>query len=799
MNQARTSERSIFIQAIDFEHPDERKAFLDRACGGDETLRNRVEELLAAHDQPDLALDHPPVPSLLDTMPSDEAAPSLGQTIGPYRLMEQIGEGGFGLVFVAHQEHPVQRMVALKIIKPGTATKEVIARFEAERQAVAMMDHPNIAQVFDAGITDDGRPYFVMELVRGVPITEFADAHQTSIDGRLRLMMDVCSAVHHAHQKGVIHRDIKPSNVMVTLHDDRPVVKVIDFGVAKAIGQTLTDKTIYTRFFSMIGTPLYMSPEQAEMSGLDVDTRSDIYSLGVLMYELLVGQTPFDRERLDSASLDELRQIIREEEPPRPSHRVTTVEDRMTKVAQDRCVDPRRLSSVIRGDLDWIVMKALEKDRNRRYDSAAAMSEDISRHLVQQPIHARPPSLSYSLIKLAKRQRVALATLSMVGLAMILGTGVSVWQMNQAIRERDLKEQALREATIAKQEVEQFVVVVAAANGLVASAQTHANAGRWAAAIADLDSAVRQQPNYSLPWVSRAQFFTRMNLWQEGADDYLHALSLGASTESPAWWGVMALFNWTENIEAARDLGQQMDTRLERTEIIEDWEFVRNFTSAHEMFDSASLDKLVQWAEENRGDANGRQPPDRRGPPDGYGPPERRRPNEGFGPPNRGDRDDFGPPPQRPPREGMDQRPHPARFDSRPGGDPPPRNIRDYITGLLHLRAGNFEQAIELLEESLRRLDWPTAWLVDAPMAIAYHHLGRADDAMRSLRTSDESFPAMLESLERNDTQRFPWFDYVEMLCFHREATLLIRGEVSQPTEQLDEIRNRALTQLSLR
>ena len=289
-----------------------------------------------------------------------------GMVIGPYKLVEQIGEGGFGVVFMAEQQQPVRRKVALKVLKPGMDTRQVVARFEAERQALALMDHPNIAHVFDGGTTSTGRPYFVMELVRGVPVTEFCDRSGLAIRQRLGLFVDVCQAIQHAHQKGVIHRDIKPNNVLVTLHDGRPVAKVIDFGIAKAMGQQLTDKTLVTNFAQMIGTPLYMSPEQAEMSGLDVDTRSDIYALGVLLYELLTGTTPYEKGRLSKVSYDEMRRIIREEEPPKPSARISTQGKLSTTVSQKREGDPRKLSKLFRGELDWIVMKALEKDRNRR-------------------------------------------------------------------------------------------------------------------------------------------------------------------------------------------------------------------------------------------------------------------------------------------------------------------------------------------------------------------------------------------------------------------------------------------------
>ena len=310
---------------------------------------------MCTNEQPHQSADYSPI------------AEQPGSVIGPYKLMEHIGEGGTGVVFVAEQQHPVRRKVALKVIKPGMDTGDVVARFKAERQALALMDHQNIAKVFDAGATDSGRPYFVMELVRGVPITEFCDQNRLSTRQRLELFGHVCQAVRHAHTKGVIHRDIKPSNVLVTLHNGTPVVKVIDFGVAKAVGQQLTDKTIYARFAQMIGTPLYMSPEQAELSGLDIDTRSDVYSLGVLLYELLTGSTPFDCERLKTAAFDEVRRIIREEEPPRPSVRLSTLTgEPLSVVSAKRHTEPRTLSTTVRGHLDWIVMKALDKDRKRR-------------------------------------------------------------------------------------------------------------------------------------------------------------------------------------------------------------------------------------------------------------------------------------------------------------------------------------------------------------------------------------------------------------------------------------------------
>ena len=348
---------------------------------------------------------------------------SPGIVIGPYKLLEQIGEGGFGVVFMAEQQRPVRRRVALKVIKPGMDTRQVIARFEAERQALALMDHPNISRVLDAGATESGRPYFVMELVRGIPLSEFCDQNRLTVGERLELFITVCHAVQHAHQKGIIHRDIKPNNVLVTLHDGTPVAKVIDFGIAKATGQQLTEKTLFTSFAQMVGTPLYMSPEQAEMSGLDVDTRSDIYSLGVLLYELLTGTTPFDQERMRTAGYDEVRRIIREEEPAKPSARISTLNRAATTVTANRKSDPSRLRQLFRGELDWIVMKALEKDRNRRYETAAAFAADVQRYLNDEAVEACPPSARYRFRKFARRNKAAFLTGSAVAVAMLVAVG----------------------------------------------------------------------------------------------------------------------------------------------------------------------------------------------------------------------------------------------------------------------------------------------------------------------------------------------------------------------------------------
>jgi len=445
----------VFESAIKLATPQERAAYVRGACGEDPALRQQVESLIQAHDEVGGFMLTDPGETVI-TIPDRPLSEKEGTCIGRYKLLQRIGEGGMGVIYMAEQTEPVTRKVALKIIKLGLDTKSVIARFEAERQALAMMDHPNIAKVFDAGSTETGRPYFVMELVKGVPINQYCDKNHLPTKERLQLFIAVCQAIHHAHQKGVIHRDIKPSNILVTLHDGRPVPKVIDFGIAKATHQKLTEKTLFTHFAQMIGTPAYMSPEQAEMSGLDVDTRTDVYSLGVLLYELLTGTTPFPEKELLSKGYGEMQRIIAEQEPERPSSRVSTfVGEQQTIVAKNRSTERLTLQRQIKGDLDWIVMKALDKDRTHRYDTPNNLAADIERHLSDEPVLAAQPTFLYQLGKLYRRHQVALATAACFALLLLVSAGVAA---AQAIKNKSLftaaEEARLKEMTAKQRESE---------------------------------------------------------------------------------------------------------------------------------------------------------------------------------------------------------------------------------------------------------------------------------------------------------------------------------------------------------
>jgi serine/threonine protein kinase len=435
---------SVFHAALDRPPGRERLGYLDAACDTPE-FRQRVDRLLAAHDDIGAFLDGDPAGTTRE-YPSREAVGSV--LVGRYKLLEQIGEGGMGLVFMAEQSEPVRRLVAVKVIKPGMDSQQVLARFESERQALALMDHPNIAKILDGGVTEAGRPFFVMELVKGMPITQFCDERKLSVRERLKLMVPVCQAVQHAHMKGIIHRDLKPGNVLVALYDGVPVPRVIDFGVSKAVGQRLTDRTLFTGFGTVVGTPEYMAPEQAEFNQLDIDTRADVYTLGILLYELITGTPPLDGERVKKAALLEVLRAVREEEPPKPSTRLSSPAT-PASVAANRRSEPDQLTKAVRGELDWIVMKALEKDRGRRYDTAGALADDLGRFLSAEPVLAHPPTFAYRMRKLIGRNKGAVAATLGVALTLVVGTAASV---TLAVRAMEAERVAVAEGQRASDE-----------------------------------------------------------------------------------------------------------------------------------------------------------------------------------------------------------------------------------------------------------------------------------------------------------------------------------------------------------
>jgi tetratricopeptide (TPR) repeat protein len=497
MNQNR--EELLFQLALE-KPADKRSAYLDAVCDGNGALRARLEALLAAHEQSDgVLVDAAPAAKPTLKLEFSEAPDeTIGQKIGRYKILEKVGEGGCGVVYVAEQTEPVRRRVALKVIKLGMDTKQVVARFEAERQALAMMDHPNIAKVLDAGSTETGRPYFIMELVRGIRITDYCDQNKLSTKERLELFIRICQAIQHAHQKGIIHRDIKPSNILVTLHDGVPVPKVIDFGIAKATEGKLTDATVYTQLHQFIGTPAYMSPEQAEMSGLDIDTRSDIYSLGVLLYELLTGRTPFDAKELMSQGIDAMRKTIREKDPVRPSTKLATLKgEELTTTAMRRSVDRAKLLHQLRGDLDWVVMKCLEKDRTRRYETANGLAMDLNRHLNNETVLARPPSKLYEFQKTVRRHKVGFAATAGVMAVLAIGIAVTTWQAVRATR-------AQKDALAARQQAEMSAQQALNAQADEAKQRQQADAARTQAEslvsfmIQDLQPALKDYGRLSL-------------------------------------------------------------------------------------------------------------------------------------------------------------------------------------------------------------------------------------------------------------------------------------------------------------
>ena len=530
------SEESIFIEALERDDPTERAALLDRACAADPAMRRRIERLLCRHEQPDPSFLDAPAAAVVALAEAREAAAERpGSVISRYRLLEQIGQGGFGVVYRAEQVHPVRREVALKVIKPGMDTGQVIARFEAERQALAMMDHPAIAKVLDAGATDSGRPYFVMELVRdGVPISDYCDRQRLKLRQRLDLFVAVCQAVQHAHTKGVIHRDIKPTNILVTEVDGVAIPKVIDFGVAKATAERLTDGTLYTTAAQFVGTPLYMSPEQADAGGgrVDVDTRSDVYSLGAVLYELLTGSTPFNGGRLRAAGFDEFRRVIREEEPPPPSSVVNRVRDgspvRGVADAAPRC-------HPFRGELDWIVLKALEKDRERRYQTAGALAADLRRYLNDEPVSACPPSTVYRLRKWASRNKVPFAATAAALMLVVLGIASLAVSNAKTRRAQARAESAQRVAEERTEEIQRGLDRLKAANVCLDRGRWYFIRSRWDDADTAFTRAVDLRPDHASVWAARGDLYAHLGLFDLAAPDVAREVELCPPDNATRW------------------------------------------------------------------------------------------------------------------------------------------------------------------------------------------------------------------------------------------------------------------------
>ncbi len=702
--------RLLFLDALT-RPPDEWGAFLDASCETDSVLRARVDQLLSAHVAMASIPDSETNVSINGI--DESATENVGSLIGSYRLLERIGEGGFGVVYMAEQVAPVRRKVALKIIKPGMDTRQVVARFEAERQALALMDHPNIARVFDGGMTATGRPFFVMELVRGIPITEFCDQNALSIRERFELFVLVCNAVQHAHQKGIIHRDLKPNNVMVTLFDDRRVVKVIDFGIAKAVGQQLTEKTLFTNFTQFIGTPPYMSPEQAQMSGLDIDTRSDIYSLGVLLYELLTGTTPFDKQRLRTVAFDEIRRIIREEDPPKPSTRLSALGETATTVSAQRGSDRGQLREVFRRELDWVVMKCLEKDRNRRYETANGLAMDVLRYLKNEPVSACPPSTIYRIRSFVRRHRASLTTAGLVVAIAMVGGATTLWQAFRATSARDEALQARLTLTknqqaAAEERANAFardLDTLGSANRLIQSGRFRFDLGEIAQARADVSEAIEIRPDHSYAWLTRGEFYAKLGLWDLAGADYQRGYQLRAP-ESISLLSQQAAFCFYCGDEAGyRGACERLAARTETL----DQRSCDEISRACLLAKQSVLDpeQLIRIAER-------------------------------------------------------------AVSLTR-------RSVEVANLGVAHYRAEQYERAIDRLHEARAARTRTNYVWTDSVLAMAHHRLGQSELARKYLDSATESLVHDIHSPGLRFASIW-WYNLLAEL-YYREATLLIEGK----------------------